>query len=90
MSERFEISETNPNDQIGGGGCVCGPTKSVDCEGPYALFYATDHDNNASPHVVLSLKCAEAFVRRATERPETILSAGEKDPCAPLTEPDTL
>lgn len=86
MSERFLVSETNPNDQIGGGGCVCSETKCVDCEGPYAIFYATEQGNNASPHVVLSLGCAQAFAEYQGE----IHAAGEKDHCEPPAEPDTL
>jgi hypothetical protein len=56
----FFVSDNNPNDGIGGGGCVCHPTKCLDCKGPYAIFPATETDNNSSPHVVLSLGCAKA------------------------------
>jgi hypothetical protein len=61
---RFHVSATNPNDQIGGGGCLCSPTKT-DCVGPYAVFYGTETDSNVSPHVVVSLACAKAVVDQA-------------------------
>lgn len=60
----FSISQSNPNDQIGGGGCVCSPTK-VACDGPYAVFQGCETDSNVSPHVVVSLACAQAFAKRA-------------------------
>lgn len=67
-AEIFKVSETNPNEGIGGAGCVCSPTK-VKCDGPYAVFYGCETDSNVSPHVVLSLACAEAFVRQAGPEP---------------------
>jgi hypothetical protein len=86
-AERFYVSDTNPNDQLGGGGCVCSEHKHVDCKGPYAIFNHTETDNNLSPHVVLSLECAAAFCAQA-EDPDNILAAGEKDHCEPV--PDVL
>jgi hypothetical protein len=73
----FFVSDNNPNDGIGGGGCVCHPTKCLDCKGPYAIFPATETDNNSSPHVVLSLGCAKAFVAKAKKG--DALAAGETD-----------
>lgn len=77
-AERFKISDTNPNDAIGGGGCVCGDNKVEGCVGPYAVFYATETDSMLSPHVVLSLKCAEAFVAKAAKG--DFVRAGEAKP----------
>lgn len=71
----FHISDTNPNT---GGGCVCGDTKQRDCDAPYAIFYATETDNNLSPHVVVCVRCADAFVEEVlvpTLRPEKIADA---------------
>ena len=76
---RFYLSETNPNDGIGGGGCVCSPLKCEDCTGPYAVFPATEMENNLSPHVVISLECAAEALRKAKTDPSSILSAGEAD-----------
>jgi len=57
MPELFHIVNENPNDQIGGGGCVCGDSKQIDCNGPFAVFYATETDSCASPHVVICSDC---------------------------------
>ncbi|MGZ6852649.1 MAG: hypothetical protein ACXVGB_00635 [Mycobacteriaceae bacterium] len=59
---RFFMSSTNPNDQIGGGGCVCGETKNLDQKGPFAVFPGTTMDSGCSPHVVVCFGCAEAIV----------------------------
>lgn len=77
----FSLSSSNPNDQIGGGGCVCSPTKT-DCAGPYAIFQGTETDSNVSPHVVLSLACAEAFAKRATAEDALATSADVIDSTA--------
>lgn len=65
MSEVFFVSSQNPNDGIGGGGCLCNPLKDRDCVGPFAIFHATETDSNMSPHAVLSLACARKFVKAA-------------------------
>ncbi len=62
MSQRFRISDDNPNP---GGACVCSEKGDEDCVGPYAIFYATSTDDNANPHVVLSVDCAQAAVNAA-------------------------
>jgi hypothetical protein len=78
MSETFILSDTNPNDGIGGGGCLCHPLKCLDCKGPYAIFPATETDSNLSPHAVLSLACAKQIAAKA-KRKDQIVSAGERD-----------
>jgi hypothetical protein len=65
-AERFKIVDQNPNDVFPGGGCVCDPRKVSDCKGPFAVFYGNEMDDVRSPHVVLSLECAQAVVRDAT------------------------
>lgn len=75
----FFISDNNPNDGIGGGGCVCSPLKHEDCKGPFAIFPGTETDSNLSPHVVLSLSCAKAFCAKADVAGDDILSSGERD-----------
>jgi hypothetical protein len=76
-AEHFRITDHNPNDDIGGGGCVCGDSKLTGCTGPYAVFYATETDSNLSPHVVLSLACARAFVERADAREDAVVVDAE-------------
>jgi hypothetical protein len=60
------VSETNPNDAVGGGGCIGqGDSKHEDCRGPYVVFHAVETDNNLSPHVVLCSVCLEEASARA-------------------------
>lgn len=61
-AQRFYISETNPNDAIGGGGCLCSEGRCEDRGGPYAVFHVTETDSTLSPHVVLCSPCARAVV----------------------------
>lgn len=73
------ISDTNPNDAIGGGGCIGkGDLKHEDCVGPYVLFPAVETDSNISPHVVLCSRCLLEAVTLRDEAPD-YLSAGEPD-----------
>ncbi len=66
-AERFYVSSINPNNAIGGGGCACSPLANPDQAGPYAIFPASETDNNQSPHVVLCAGCAESFIVKAVE-----------------------
>lgn len=88
MSERFEIVEVNPNDAVGGGGCLCQETKSPDCKPPYAVFYHQEMENNLSPHAVVCLSCAEAVVR-AVDQGDT-LSGGERGDSTEVIESDAV
>lgn len=87
---RGYYSETNPNDGIGGGGCVCSPLKCEDCKGPFVVFPATETDSNQSPHVVISVHCARQIAEGEDKAQDEgqILSAGEADPVE--VEPDLL
>lgn len=71
----FFVSDTNPNDTTGGGGCVCSPERQPDCKPPYVVFPGNDMENIASPHVVLCQACVTAAV--AATHGE-ILAAGER------------
>jgi hypothetical protein len=77
MAELFEVVATNPNDAVGGGGCLCSESRDVDCKGPYAVFYAQEMASNASPHAVLSIDCAQAFLDQAAKE---VIAGGEADP----------
>lgn len=59
----FHVSSVNPNDAIGGGGCLCHPIKATDTEGPFVIFPATETDNNLSPHAVLCAGCVGACAK---------------------------
>lgn len=65
-AQRFFISETNPNDAIGGCGCLCGDKHVEDRSGPYAVFNHTETDSNSSPHVVICAPCARGVVEAST------------------------
>lgn len=73
---RFTISSTNPNEQIGGGGCACSPLKNPDQRGPFAVFPATETESNLSPHLVVCAPCAAAIV---TQSDGEALLLGEAD-----------
>jgi len=75
---RFTISQTNPNESIGGGGCLCNPLKIEDQAGPFAIFPASETDNNVSPHVVICVGCAEQFCSRVRSGEEG-LAPGQGD-----------
>lgn len=75
-AQRFYLSETNPNDSIGGGGCLCSEGRCEDRGGPYAVFHVTETDSNLSPHVVLCAPCARGVVAAADGDAER-LRAGE-------------
>lgn len=74
-AERFYVSDTNPNDTCGGGGCVCSEGKVSDCAGPYVIFPAVETDNNLSPFVVIGCNCLRAAAKALDGE---VLSAGER------------
>jgi hypothetical protein len=78
VSELFHIVEVNPNDAVGGGGCVCNEGAHTDCTGPYAVFPAQEMESNLSPHCVISVKCARQIVAKADGG--DALAGGEKNP----------
>ena len=77
-AERFQVVEVNPNDAVGGGGCLCSEDRNPDCKGPFAVFFHGETNSNISPHPVLCLGCADAFVKRAES--DDILAGGESNP----------
>jgi hypothetical protein len=84
--ENFVISDVNPNDTVGGGGCVCSESKVGDCVAPFAIFYAHDTDTPLSPHTVICAKCADAVCRQAAAfdpNAEAIDVDPEPEPTAP-------
>jgi hypothetical protein len=74
---QFQVSDTNPNDVTGGGGCICDQERQVDCQPPFAVFPGNEMDSLASPHVVVCRRCYE-LIGEAFQG--EILSAGEKSP----------
>lgn len=74
-AQRFSVSDVNPNDACGGGGCLCSETKVPEAEGPYVIFYSQETNSNLSPHPVLCGSCLKGLQERDIEA----LSAGERD-----------
>jgi len=88
-AQRFEITDVNPNDAVGGGGCVCSPEKVTDCKGPFAVFYATEMgDTPYSPHVVIGCACAKA-VAAAMDGEVASVSQGEEANVVTPSTPET-
>lgn len=64
------FSETNPNDGIGGGGCLCsGLTKGRDTKPPYVIFPASETEM-PSPHAVLCAGCPALKAALAKAAPD--------------------
>ena len=93
-AERFKIVEVNPNDSVGGAGCLCGEAKPADCKGPFAVFYTDDMASNMSPHAVLCAGCAVSAARQLSDSTD-VLVGGESAPeiegdAVELEEPDEI
>lgn len=57
MADFYFVHETNPNDKIGGGGCVAtGAAAGEDCEGPWIHFHRVSSEHDASPFTVICSK----------------------------------
>lgn len=77
---RFTISEINPNEAVGGGGCACSETKHEDAKGPFLVFPHTETSSNLSPHTVVCAGCVNAAcVALDPETDTELLAAGEPD-----------
>lgn len=76
-AERFEIVDVNPNDAVGGGGCLCSEDNNPDCKGPYAVFYVQDMASNISPVPVIGAACLKAACAKLDGES---LKGGEADP----------
>lgn len=76
-AERFMLAAANPNEAIGGGGCLCGQSKPADQHGPFAVFHQEAMDSGYSPHVVICAPCAKAIVVQLEEGGE-LAELGER------------
>ncbi len=66
----FVVHETNPNDKIGGGGCVAtGAHAGEDCRGPWIEFPRVSTEHDASPYTVICEYHLDA-VKKAYKRVE--------------------
>lgn len=70
---QFHISDENPNDTVGGKGCLCHPRGSDETKGPFVIFTPTTTDDNLSPHAVLCEHCVgECGIALTPDVPPTI------------------
>lgn len=76
MAHLFYLSDTNPNDTTGGGGCLCSPIRESDTRGPYIVIPSNDMESIASPHVVVCAECLKELNRVAAGEQ---LGAGEHE-----------
>jgi len=54
MADTFFLHESNPNDEIGGGGCLAsGRVASEDCSGRWIHFHRVSTEFNESPYAVI-------------------------------------
>lgn len=73
------LSKINPNESVGGGGCLSHPIKSVDTVGPFVVFPATETDSMLSPHAVLCALCYAEAKALMEGDPREALAGGEDD-----------
>jgi hypothetical protein len=83
-SQLFVVSDTNPNQVTGCGGCVCAEASEPDCKPPFVVFTNCDTDDPRRPRVVVCETCLKA----AAEAVEgEALSVGE--PAGEYVEPES-
>lgn len=63
----FNITDKNPNEVAGFGGCLCSDAKIVAQKGPFVVFYGTEMLQPKNPYPVLCAGCAGAFVAKFTD-----------------------
>lgn len=78
---QFNIIDTNPNDEVGGGGTLAsGEVASEDAKGPFIIFPATETASNISPHAVLAYSTLEEIVTAvAAEQEPEVIDIPEED-----------
>lgn len=74
--ENFQVSHSNPNDQIGGKGCLCHPEgEATGRTAPFVIFHAASTDSTLSPHAVACAGCIRAACKRIDEESEVLDSS---------------
>lgn len=70
-AQQFSVSDVNPNDTAGGGGCACDDNMhQSDCKPPYIVFHDSTMDNPLSPYCVVCSMCAHKMVELLDTTPE--------------------
>lgn len=65
--QQFMLSEVNPNDSTGGGGCICDENAQTDCKAPFVVCYQNTMDSAVSPHVVACASCINEMHRLVSD-----------------------
>lgn len=81
MSQTFNVMATNPN--VLSNGCLCSENGTLDSEGPYIVFNATETDNINAPFPVI---CGPCVHRAETLVAEAALPTYEPLPTTPWPE----
>lgn len=79
----FSMSDVNPNDAAGFGGCLCSETRLTTQTGPFLVFHGTETDCAQSPFPVICSGCVRAACVKLAG--EAITDAEVVDPfdCTP-------
>lgn len=79
MADFYFVHDTNPNDAIGGGGCLAsGARASEDCSGKWIQFHRVSTEHDASPYAVI---CEHHLAEVANGYEfEDVLSGGDRLP----------
>jgi hypothetical protein len=79
MIEWFSVHDVNPNDTVGGGGCMAtGGRMGEDCKGPWINFFRVSTEFDASPHSVICAKHLAQVSR--SYRKEELMAGGDELP----------
>lgn len=83
----FRVSTVNPNDDVGGAGCLCSPDgRPAECAPPYVVFHTAETASNSSPVAVVCQAC----VGTANTRLADLASETPVDHREPTVEFDAL
>jgi hypothetical protein len=73
MSDFYFVHRVNPNDTVGGGGCLAaGRTASEDCGGRWVNFFRASTEFNESPHSVICEKHLHELVDTIEDQDELV------------------
>jgi hypothetical protein len=74
---RFTLDRSNPNDRVGGSGCLCKELgKAEGCDGPYVIFHGSTMADPRSPYPVVGVECLNAALQQIRRNPDEIAESG--------------
>lgn len=80
---QFQLSQTNPNNSTGGGGCICDELQQTDCKAPFVVCYGNTMDSSVSPHVVACARCIGEMSALLGSEALTLDNPGDADTVNP-------